>query len=68
MVVTIPDVNCSTLHILVEYVYTSQIKLTPNNVTDVRKVAEKLQLKDLTNACVKHLGRLVDQAIVEKSG
>ena len=60
MVVFVPDVNAPTLRLIVEYMYTSQMKLTPSNVTAVRKVADVLQLKDLSTACIKHLGRLVE--------
>lgn len=58
--ITIQGVDCAALQVLIEYVYTSLVEVTEDNVQILLPAANLLQLHDVRDACCDYLQLQLD--------
>jgi hypothetical protein len=51
----LPDVEATTAEVLMNFVYTSKLDLTPDKVWDVLSAAEKLEINEILNTCQEYI-------------
>lgn len=54
-IVDIHDINSEIMNLILDYIYTNEIKLNENNIYDILSASNRLQVLELVSLCENYL-------------